>query len=240
MQSIFTSGQIWLVEMMRNKKANVMFQSNRTGNDRVLQEMDGKNVWSNFLSTWQAYLVPFFMYMASMSGPHCSDHGKHTWSLLFWLWQAYLVRNITFLANIVSPPLYFKQFRIFFKPKVRILVPDGPEQKIKCSTRIVLDCFEKTNFKFLVFSLKRKLARSFKKNIGGFSTDYFGWVISDNLSDLPSSWTNKNRFENPWPVRWMNKICGVKSKLDDDLNTIGYSVSTEIGSGTYGKVYEGV
>ena len=38
----------------------------------------------------------------------------------------------------------------------------------------------------------------------------------------------------------MNKIFGANSKLDDDLNTIGYSVSTEIGRGTYGKVYEGV
>jgi len=38
----------------------------------------------------------------------------------------------------------------------------------------------------------------------------------------------------------MNKIFGAQSKLDDDLNTIGYSVSTEIGTGTYGKVYEGV
>ena len=47
---------------MRNKKAVVMIQSDSSGNERALKEM-------NF-ETWQAYLVPEITDMASIPGSH--------------------------------------------------------------------------------------------------------------------------------------------------------------------------
>ena len=82
---------------MDNKKANFMVQSDSTGNDHILQEMDikfgkyGKHTWSETkliwqaklvpsVITWQAYLVPIITHMASISSPFRHQYCKHAWS----------------------------------------------------------------------------------------------------------------------------------------------------------------
>ena len=62
------------------------------------QNWYGKHVWSHFLSTWQAYLVPLLLNMASMSGPQHSFSSKHSQSTPI-VEKSFSVKKIHFLLK---------------------------------------------------------------------------------------------------------------------------------------------